>query len=411
MNVLYIVFRVLLGGHVISAFTIAKGMRSKGINPIFAGGNGDMVESIKNVMPWEEVDIPLYHGDRQTYFTWNSFAAIAQIRKIVKNHKVDMIHAFDSRSYIHAYVSGMLENIPVLCTLCGGQDPYYNLPISSDLIVFSEEQKSRMVNVYNWPTDNVKVIRTRIDTREILNEQFTYNDFLRMHIGFSEKIKRITLISSFDSSKVKSILIILESVEKLFSEGHHFQLIFIGGKGDFYNVVKSKSEKICRNYGKYRIIFLGQIPRAYRLLKFSDIVIGSGRSAFEGMFFQKPTIVVGVNGFAGIVSPDNIEEISWYNFSGRNKTISAHPDELNSAIISLLNNENLCKKYGLFGKDFVTNEIDITAGIERISSVYNNVLSSKDNISIIFKLSSLFFCLLPVIRDNLWHSIKRFSMK
>ena len=145
MKVLYVVFQAVLGGHVLSASTIARQMREQGVEPVFAGAEGALSEELRRQMPFEPVDIPLYHGSRQTYFTWRSLAAIGRLRDIVRDHRIDLIHAFDARSYLHSYPVGLLEGLPALCTLCGGIDPYYNLPQAPTIMVFSERSEERRV--------------------------------------------------------------------------------------------------------------------------------------------------------------------------------------------------------------------------------------------------------------------------
>ncbi|MDD2542763.1 MAG: glycosyltransferase, partial [Desulfuromonadaceae bacterium] len=219
MKVLYLVFQALLGGHVLSASTIAKEMRTQGVSPVFAGAEGAMTSIIQRDMPFEPVTIPIFHGTRQTYFTWASFAAARHLREIIRRHEIDLIHAFDARSYFHAYVAGLLEQVPVLCTLCGGIDPYYNLPAAPTLIVFSEEQKEKMVWTFRWPASRVEVVRNRLDLGQMEDAQHRLGEAEAAAFGLDPQVPKIMMISSFDDTKIRSIHKVLDATEMLFSRG------------------------------------------------------------------------------------------------------------------------------------------------------------------------------------------------
>ena len=109
------------------------------------------------------LEIPLYYYKRQTYFRWSSIAAALRLCKIIKENNFEMVHAFDARSYLVACTCSLFNNIPITGTLCGGTAPWYNLPQNSKLIVFSEEQKQKMIRKYGWKEHNVTVIRNRMD--------------------------------------------------------------------------------------------------------------------------------------------------------------------------------------------------------------------------------------------------------
>ena len=157
------VYEAFLGGHVLSAVTIARQMLSRGHEPVFVGKEGRMTPIIEQEMKFEKLDIPVFHGDRPTYFTWDSWQAVTDLRRIIRTNSIDLIHTFDARSYFHCHPAATMENIPIVGTLCGGTDPTYNLPRAPKIMVFSEEQKAKMVESFKWKPERVDVIRTRLD--------------------------------------------------------------------------------------------------------------------------------------------------------------------------------------------------------------------------------------------------------
>lgn len=406
MNVMYLVFEALLGGHVLSASTIAREMKQNRVNPLFAGTAGAMVDDIRYYMPFESVKIPVFHGTRQTYFTWASIAAVSKLREVIKSHDIQMIHAFDARSYMHAYLAGILEDIPVLCTLCGGTDPYYNLPIAPSIIVFSEEQKQKMLTVYGWPSERVEVIRTRLDLKQITSDDNRMSDEEAKYLGLDPDLPKVMMISSFDGTKIDSIHKVLDAVEVLYEKGLVFQLVMIGGKGDLHEKAKARGEELNHKYGATRILMTGPVKRAFRLLQRAEIVLGVGRSAFEGMAYGHPTLIVGEKGFAGVVCPEEVDAIAWYNFSGRNQKYATPVDNFVKVIGELLENQQMRIELGEFGRDFVFREIDVVLGAQRIFTIYEKMMDQTNRINALQKWVSFAKCLAPVAKDNGLHTLK-----
>jgi hypothetical protein len=55
-------------------------------------------------------------------------------------------------------------------------------------------------------------------------------------------------------------------------------------------------------------------------LRSAVAVLGSGRGAYEGMLADRPTLVLGPNGYAGDCTTDDVEVLSAYDFTGANVT-------------------------------------------------------------------------------------------
>ncbi|RQW86056.1 MAG: hypothetical protein EHM79_10335 [Geobacter sp.] len=407
MNVLYLVFEALLGGHVLSASTIAKEMKNSDVTPVFAGAEGALANEIRSYMPFEPVQIPLFHGTKQTYFTWASIPAIKRLREIVKVHNIQLIHAFDARSYMHAYPTGILEGIPVLCTLCGGIDPYYNLPAAPAIIVFSEEQKQKMVSTFGWPSERVAVVRTRLDLKQITSNDYRMTDEEAQAIGLDPNLQKVMMISSFDGTKIRSIHKVLDAAEMLFEKGFEFQLVMIGGKGELHAKAKARGETINQKFGSKRILMTGPVMKAFKLLQRAEIVLGVGRSAFEGMAFARPTLIVGENGFAGVVSPEEVGDIAWYNFSGRNQISDNSVEILTKEIGRLLADQNRRTALGEFGREYVFREIDVVRGANRIADIYQKMMDHEVRQLPLQQWLSFAKCLAPIAKDNGVHTLKQ----
>ncbi len=401
MKVLVLISTTVLGGHILSALTVARYMQKRGHTIIFAGGRGKLAGRIKAEFPFVEVPIPLYHGQRESYFTWKSLRVIPRLREIVKEYDVDIVHAFDARAYIHGSIAALMEKKPITCTLCGGIDPHYNIPITRRIIVFSEEQRQKMLQQFKWQPDRVEVIRTRVDIDTIVRD----NTSPPVRLLLESDIPALMMISSFDNTKAESILQVMDALELLVEQNVRFQMVFIGGRGSFFEEMKERAAQINNRNNREVFIFTGPVVDAFKLLKKATIVLGVGRGAFEGMAYAKPTIVVGENGFAGVVSEQTVEDIAFYNFSGRNQKNPSAPDHFAKTLINLITDIGLRKSVGQFGQAFVFKEIDVKVGLSRIEDVYRLNVEGDSSVSSLGRCLSLCKIMIPIWRDNFWHTI------
>jgi glycosyltransferase involved in cell wall biosynthesis len=401
MKILFLVSQAVLGGHILSASTVARYIKKQGHEVSFAGGCGQLTPIIEQDMPFFDISIPFFHGRLPTYFTWKSFSSVSNLRKLIREQNFDLIHAFDARAYIHAHIAGLLENKPVLCTLCGGTDPQYDIPITDKIIVFSEEQRNKMVRGYRWSPSRVQVIRTRLDIDTIIND----TGQPPVSLDLDPLVPSIMMISSFDATKSTSIRQVMKMLSRLADHQVPFQMVFIGGKGAFWEEMRQKGERLNAALHRKAVVFTGPVLHAYRLLRQATIVFGVGRSAFEGMAYAKPTLVVGERGFAGIVSPEHIEQISYYNFSGRNQQALCADETFAQVVKDLLLDENARNILGRFGYDFVVREIDVKHGIGKIEEVYRAVLAGNSSLFKIRQFCSLLTIMPPIWRDNIWHTV------
>ncbi|MCK4859446.1 MAG: glycosyltransferase family 4 protein [Candidatus Omnitrophica bacterium] len=406
MKILILIEITSLGGHVISAFTTGKELKKRGHEVHFAAGKGPLANKIKKIFPFYSLNYHHYHGYRETYFTWKSINTLKQLFKVVSKNRFDHIHVFDARSYIIASILSIVKNIPVTCTLCGSLAPYYNIPKSKKLIVFSKEQRDKLIDVYRWKEKNIEVISTRLDMEQF--DKISKEEVKNLYKFYSidPLDKNIMMITNFLSPKKESILSVLEASKIFLTKGQNVKLVFIGGRGEFFQTAKEIGNEINRKLGREGIVFTGSAIDAYRLLMLSYVVLGVGRSAFEGMAFRKPTLIVGEKGYAGTVSQENIDKISYHNFAGRNNKKKASTRKLADEIIRLLEDQNYYNSVKDFGAEFLYDKIDIKAGITKIEKVYRENKQSIYEKNAFYQIYDMISVLVPIFIDNYYNQIK-----
>jgi len=408
MKILIVIEYAKLGGHVLSSLTIAKELKKNGYRVAFAGGKGDYIEEIRRHFEYHELEFYPLHAGRQTYFNFKTLKTVKSLIKLCEGQRFELIHAFDAKSYVVAAMASIFNlNIPYTCTLCGGINPYYNIPITTKMIVFSEEQREKMVKKFRWSIDNIAVIRNRLDMEQFINDAGKDVIPADMKEYLPEEKFRIVMITNFFQIKKMAVVNAMKAVELLLSKKRNACLILIGRRGAHFDELKRMGEMINTKYDSTGIIFAGYVKDAFRALRYADVVLGVGRSAFEGMAFKKPTLIIGENGFAGMIGKQQIKEIAYYNFSGRNVREISPPTELASIVEDIMEHPEKYKKEADFGRVYIENEIDVRKGIEKIMELHTEIIRRFSELNFIKKVLNLTGVLVPILLDNYYNAGKK----
>jgi glycosyltransferase involved in cell wall biosynthesis len=408
MKILIIVEYAKLGGHVLSSLTIAKELEKNGYRVVFAGGKGDYIEEMRRHFEYHELEFYPLHAGRQTYFNFKTLKTVKSLIKLCETQQFDLIHAFDAKSYVVAAVASIFKlHIPYTCTLCGGINPYYNIPYTTKMIVFSEEQKEKMVKKFRWRGGNIAVIRNRLDMDQFIEGSGNNVIPEEMKEYLTEEKFKIIMITNFFQIKKMAVVNAIKALELLLSKNRNVCLILIGRRGKYFDELKQMGEMINAKYNATGIIFAGYVKDAFRALRYADVVLGVGRSAFEGIAFRKPTLIVGENGYAGMISKQHINEIEHFNFSGRNIKEISSPVELAGIIENIMRYPDKYKEAVDFGRNYIENEIDVKKGIEKVMDVHNEIIRKFTEVNFVKKVSNLTSVLVPILLDNYYNAAKK----
>ncbi|EGR3263000.1 hypothetical protein DLI08_25265 [Vibrio parahaemolyticus] len=159
----------------------------------------------------------------------------------------------------------------------------------------------------------------------------------------STPCKEITLISHLHKDKAASVESFCELTKK-FDSDYNFSIC-----GDYNNEYGKKIVSLYKDVINFRGALNSDELKQH--ISKCSIIIGVGRSAIEGAINGCNVIIAGhvkgPNGgnYAGYMSLNNIDELSFFNYSGRNATEVTTPDKLYQDIIFLekneINNEDL----------------------------------------------------------------------
>ena len=151
--------------------------------------------------------------------------------------------------------------------------------------------------------------------------------------------------------------------------------------------------------------FIGPIFKPEEMARFynySDLVIGSGRGILEAMACGKPVVILGENYEAEVVGPDNIEEIAYYNFSGRHfRQRKKSCETLSDLLKRLVKDTDQMQRLGEHSIDYIRSKIDAQLGTEQLVEVYSKAIERKS------VLADLFVWYIDTMYHSLLETTKR----
>ena len=107
------------------------------------------------------------------------------------------------------------------------------------------------------------------------------------------------------------------------------------------------------------------------ILNAADIVFGLGRGVIETMMCGRVPIVYDYLGGDGMVTPENIEDLAWYNFSGRRDKNQYTVTEMDMLL------EAYRPEFGAQLRDKAVSMFDAAARVDELEQVYREVIKNE----------------------------------
>jgi len=370
MNILVCYPWLDIGGAPNTAITLARGLKERGHGVYFFTKEGGAYEKKLREAgipvisaPYDPLLPALYHLNPRAY---------RLLSRALDEHRIDVIHAFHYSPYLLSLFAAAARNIPVIFTAVWflNDGPYPAYP--GRVIFVAEEFLDRAKPLFKGRLREMLVMPNRVDLDQF-RPGIDASAFAAAHDLPAEGWK-IAFMSRIDSIKIGSIRYAIEGARILAARGRDVRLA-IAGSGPFFDEMNALAAGVNRELGRTVVSMVGSITETPQFLSWADIVLGIGRSTFEGMACGKPTFVVGEKGLAGVVEPASAHTLQYYNFAGRNLKEPAAPGLLADAIDALMNDRTRYAELASFARAYVMENYDYRAGAERLEKLYDNALA------------------------------------
>jgi glycosyltransferase involved in cell wall biosynthesis len=358
-----------LGGAPNTSITLARGLKERGHDLYFFTKGGGIYEERLGA-----ADIPVVHAPHDPLLPGMyhlNLRAYRILSAALDRYDIDIVHAFHFNSYFLSLFAAVGRNIPVVYTVVWLM-PRMRFPSYPGRVIFvAEEFRDHAGPILGDRPRDMLVIPNRVDL-DMFHPDVDWRDFAaRMHLP-GDGLK-ISFMSRMDGIKIGSLRYILRGAELLAARRECVTLA-IAGDGPLRGEVARLAEGINERAGRPVVRLLGTILETPQLIAWADIVLGIGRSAFEGMAGGRTTLVVGENGLAGVVRPETSSTLQYYNFSGRNLTEPAEPALLADAIERIADEPETSDRLARYAREYVFEHYDYRAGARQLESVYRQAL-------------------------------------
>jgi glycosyltransferase involved in cell wall biosynthesis len=308
-----------------------------------------------------------------------NYRGTGDIVRICKDIKIDLIHAHDFISFPACYAAALRTKKGVVFTKAGG--PVNNLfpPRAVDAILYSEELLEGMVTKYNLEPNNISLIRARIDTESYKPEQVEA-EFMQKY-KLPQSGRKIVMATRLEDNKKPWIDMMLNFAERLAEKDEPAHII-IAGEGPLLDEQEANACSIVTKNEISRIVhFIGPlftIKELNQLYNYADVVVGNGRGILEAMACEKAVVILGEYDEGELVGAENIQDIAYYNFSGRHFRPQARgKNGLTPLLYKLITDQQLLAEAGRFSLDYIKKYMAAEIGANAVLAVYQRALLKK----------------------------------
>lgn len=291
---------------------------------------------------------------------------VKTLLKIIKENDIHVVHAHSRASSWSSEIACKIAGIPLITSTHGRQPVHLSRKIFKafgDLTIpVCENIETHLINELGVSPQKAVVLRNPINTEDY--------PFIPQKKDEGKKI--LSIIGRLSGPKGEVAYKLLE----ILSDTDNLEIRLIGGK--------DIPEKFQKFFNNENIKFIGYVNDVPEKIKESDIVIGAGRVAVEGILSGKPVIAIGEAKYIGLINEKNLTEALASNFGDIefNNSENFNWNQIKKDIHSVF---NLNEKELIELRKNVENEFDLNIITDKIEKIYarSYVLKRKYDIPVI----------------------------
>lgn len=304
MKLLYVVENLNMGINQLHAVELAIGLKQENVEIVIAS-EGGMLERKLSLADIVHIDVP---------FSKSKDMAVFNIMKIIKSHKVDVVHSFDSETMKLCAIACKLTKTKFVSSVFDVPD---NLPRS----LFGSRIFSTGVQTTKELLARGIVEQDIIEVCDATSDQMPEYSELKsvMDAAGLEKDKiRIVHYSNLDVKHSIIAHALVECSIELKKAEPDIEIV-IAGKGRDYDALNAKVTTQNARAGEKIVKLIGGSYELDALVALSDVYVGASRGAIYAAKYKKPFVVADGKGYEGPAEPESIERLMDLNFMSDNK--------------------------------------------------------------------------------------------
>jgi len=252
-------------------------------------------------------DIEIFQLNRQPGFDTN---LIKQIRQIIKNNKVDIIHCHQYTPWVYGVFAAAFSNTKVIFTEHGRFhpdsstwkrkliNPILNL-FTDQVTAISKATKEALIEFENIPEKSITVIYNGITPLTVVQTEV---DKLKIDLGIPENNTVLGTIARFDP--IKNHTMMLRAFALVLEQQPNTTLIIVGDGEERENIEACIKQLNLVN----KVILTGYQAKPHNYLALMDIYLlssfseGTSMTLLEAMSIGKPCVVTNAGGNPEVIA-------------------------------------------------------------------------------------------------------------
>ncbi|MCL6448763.1 MAG: glycosyltransferase [Armatimonadetes bacterium] len=400
-TILLALMKLDIGGAETHAVVLARHLTEMGYKVIMAS-NGGCFEAEIARYGVKHCRVPLHLP--KISLIWRAAWAM---RKIVREEKVDLIHAHARIPAFVTAVMGRPKNVRFITTAHFNFEYRYGLKYLSQwgekTIAVSEDIKDHLIKHFRVPAENIVVIPNGIDTdvfhplpgagqeeeerekrgrgtrggEQEKQEDRGEQEEQAGRKGNGKKETCVTLVSRLDSEQLAGVAFnLIAACEQIYDAWPGVRLTIVGD-GSKRPGVETRARQCNARFEKEIVSFLGARTDVNKIMAKSDLVVGVSRVALEAMACAKPVLLAGPQGFGGLLDPQKLAFFQKDNFTARSAGERTTAENLAASLQDFLNRPGSWRTAaGRVFREFIEKEYSSRQMAQRVARVYQEVLTS-----------------------------------
>lgn len=364
MKLLYVIENLNMGISQLHMVELAISLKQTDAEIIIAS-EGGILERKLSLADIVHIDVP---------FSKSRDMSVLKIMSIIKSHKVDVVHCFDTEIIKLVSVACKLTKTKFVSTVFDAKETLTRNVLGSRIFSPGTQITKILEDAGTVNQDIIEICDAMPDDAPVYSEIKSVMDAS----GLDIKKKRILHYSNLDENNSIIAHALIECAVELKSTDPDIEIV-IAGKGRDFDALSSKAATQNARAGEKIIKLIGDFCELDALVALCDVYVGASRGAIYASKYKKPVIVADAKGYEGIADKENFERLIKLNFMSNNRVSFSRTrllSDLKTVILmdasakKLMLEEIQAKAVKIYSQDKLKN---------KVYNTYNNLVKYGEN--------------------------------
>lgn len=300
-----------------------------------------------------------------------------KIIEIIKEYQIEEVHIHQFPCILSAFTACLITNTPYIAYAHNGIAGVYEwfmttFPVYETAIPYYYQYAHKIIAITEpVKQDIIKRFLISEDKILVFHNSISFEEADKIRTRKENKLNKFLLVSRFSKEKGNSVYNGIDLFSAYLEENSNATLTIIGDG----ELRKEVEEYVRTKQIEEKVTFLGSSNKVLEEMNEAEIILGLGRCILEAVAMQKIAIIMGYEEPKQLILPQNIENASNNNFSGRNmesETVENLVEQLKQLTQDQI--ENITKS----NYDYAKEKLNIKNNIYTIEGNIEQTISAQE---------------------------------